>query len=209
MDGQGMDEQWAGYDYYAASQNGSPASPIQGTKQRTTRPECLTDEFRSLAKPFAAPHPFPDALRNRQYLDTRYTKMPKALRFNDRISMRSSIELREPFLDHRLFELAFRQPVDRKIENGTRKKLLRDIAKRLVAASVVEAPKRPVQTPQREWLRGELRDWAGQCIETALQKHGNTWLDAESVRKQWHEYCLGLCDNSFHVWQWISLGLAS
>jgi asparagine synthase (glutamine-hydrolysing) len=134
--------------------------------------------------------------------------MPKALRFNDRISMRSSIELREPFLDHRLFELAFRQPVERKIENGTRKKLLRDVAKHLVAASVVEAPKRPVQTPQREWLRGELRDWAGQCIENALQEHGNTWLDPESVRKQWHEYCLGLGDNSFHVWQWISLGLA-
>jgi asparagine synthase (glutamine-hydrolysing) len=208
MDGQGMDEQWAGYDYYSASKNGSPASPIQGTKQRTTRPECLMPEFRSLAKPFSAPHPFPDALRNRQYLDTRYTKMPKALRFNDRISMRSSIELREPFLDHRLFELAFRQPVERKIENGTRKKLLRDVARHLVAASVVEAPKRPVQTPQREWLRGELRGWAAECIETALQAHGNTWLEPNSVRKQWQEYCLGLCDNSFHVWQWISLGLA-
>ncbi len=126
-------------------------------------------DFRSLAKPFAPPQPFPDALRNRQYLDTRYTKIPKALRFNDRISMRASIELREPFLDHRLFELAFRQPVERKIENGTRKKLLRDVASHLVTASVVEAPKRPVQTPQREWLRGELRGWAGECIETALQ----------------------------------------
>jgi len=207
MDGQGMDEQWAGYDYYAASKNGSAASPIQGTKQRTTRPECLQPDFRVLAKPFSAPQPFPDALRNRQYLDTRYTKMPKALRFNDRISMRSSIELREPFLDHRLFELAFRQPVERKIENGTRKKLLRDVAKHLVAASVVEAPKRPVQTPQREWLRGELRGWAESCIETALQSYGKTWLDADSLRKQWHDYCFGQCDNSFHIWQWISLGL--
>ncbi len=208
MDGQGMDEQWAGYDYYAACANGSPASPIQGTKQRTTRPECLLPDFRNLAKPFTAPQPFPDALRNRQYADTRYTKMPKALRFNDRISMRSSIELREPFLDHRLFELAFRQPRERKIENGTRKKLLREVARHLVTASVVEAPKRPVQTPQREWLRGQLRDWAGQCIETALQRYGNTWLDGAKVRQQWQEYCLGQSDNSFHIWQWISLGLA-
>ena len=208
MDGQGMDEQWAGYDYYAACTNGSPASPIQGTKQRTTRPECLLLDFRNLAKPFTAPQPFPDALRNRQYADTRYTKMPKALRFNDRISMRSSIELREPFLDHRLFELAFRQPRERKIENGTRKKLLREVARRLVTASVVEAPKRPVQTPQREWLRGALRGWAGECIETALQRYGNTWLDGAKVRQQWQEYCLGQSDNSFHIWQWISLGLA-
>ncbi len=181
MDGQGMDEQWAGYDYYATIDrtNGSPASPIQGTKQRTTRPECLVPEFRALAKPFIAPQPFPDALRNRQYADTRYTKMPKALRFNDRISMRSSIELREPFLDHRLFELAFGQPRERKIENGTRKKLLREVARRLVTASVVEAPKRPVQTPQREWLRGELQGWANTLIEAALQHHGNAWLSSD------------------------------
>jgi len=209
MDGQGMDEQWAGYDYYASSLNGGHASPIQGTKQRTTRSECLLPDFRSLARPFTSPTPFPDSLRNRQYADTRYTKIPKALRFNDRISMRASIELREPFMDHRLFELAFRQPRERKIENGTRKKLLREVARRLITRSIVEAPKRPVQTPQREWLRGPLKPWAESCIETAIQVHGNTWLNAASVREQWNLYCLGDTDNSFHVWQWISLGMAS
>jgi asparagine synthase (glutamine-hydrolysing) len=208
MDGQGMDEQWAGYDYYANASNGNHASPIQGTKQRTTRPECLTPEFRSLAQPFVAPTPFPDALRNRQYADTRYTKIPKALRFNDRISMRASIELREPFLDHRLFELAFKQPRERKIENGTRKKMLREVARELIVRSVVEAPKRPVQTPQREWLRGPLMGWAEDCIESALLIHGESWLDSASIRSQWQAYCNGECDNSFHVWQWISLGLA-
>ena len=209
MDGQGMDEQWAGYDYYASNGNGSTsASPIQGTQQRTTRSECLLAEFASLAKPFVSPSPFPDALRNRQYVDTRYTKIPKALRFNDRISMRASVELREPFLDHRLFELALRQPRQRKIENGTRKKLLREVARRLISKSLVEAPKRPVQTPQREWLRGPLKFWAQECIDAALQSYGNAWLDPSTVREQWHEYCSGQGDNSFHVWQWISLGLA-
>jgi asparagine synthase (glutamine-hydrolysing) len=209
MDGQGMDEQWAGYDYYANGSNGAHASPIQGTKQRTTRPESLLPDFCSLAKPFVSPAPFPDALRNRQYADTRYTKIPKALRFNDRISMRASIELREPFMDHRLFELALKQPRERKIENGTRKKLLREVARRLITRSIVEAPKRPVQTPQREWLRGPLKPWAEGCIESALQAHGNTWLDSASVRDQWHAYCSGDGDNSFHIWQWVSLGLIS
>jgi asparagine synthase (glutamine-hydrolysing) len=209
LDGQGMDEQWAGYDYYASSTNGAhAASPIQGsTQKRTTREECLMPEFRAQAKPFQLPSPFPDALRNRQYADTRYSKIPKALRFNDRISMRSSIELREPFLDHRLFELALRQPRERKIENGTRKKMLRDVARHLITRQLVEAPKRPVQTPQREWLRGTLRPWANDCIEKALQVYGNTWLDSKAVRDQWQTYCLGHGDNSFHVWQWISLGL--
>ncbi|HLG98182.1 MAG TPA: asparagine synthase (glutamine-hydrolyzing) [Bryobacteraceae bacterium] len=206
MDGQGMDEQWAGYDYYEAIPNGG-AAPIQGTKQRTLRPECLTKEFRDLAMPYEPPRPFPDMLRNRQYWDTRYTKIPKALRFNDRISMRSSIELREPFLDHRLFELAFRQPPERKIVNGTRKWMLRRIAQDLLPDEIVTAPKRPLQTPQREWLRGPLRGWATDRIEAALGRWGGAWFNRDLVRHEWRDYCAGNSDNSFYVWQWINLGL--
>jgi len=72
--------------------------------------------------------------------------------------MRASTELREPFLDHRLFELAFRQPSERKIgESGGSaqgKKMLREIVAPLLPEGVCEAPKRALQTPQREWLRG-------------------------------------------------------
>ncbi|MGQ0541501.1 MAG: asparagine synthase (glutamine-hydrolyzing) [Blastocatellia bacterium] len=206
LDGNGMDEQWAGYDYYASS-NGKNAGVVQGMSGSPVRPDCLTTEFRSLAKPLAMNDVFPDKLRNLQYRDIKYTKIPRAMRFNDRISMRSSTELREPFLDHRLFELAFHQPAERKIENGTRKKMLREIARELLPTGVVEAPKRPLQTPQREWLRGELRGWANECIENACRKHGNTWLDANSVRREWERFCRGESDNSFYVWQWISLGL--
>src|SRR5690606_25670490 len=102
-----------------------------------------------------------DPVRRLQYRDLRHTKLPRALRFNDRISMRSSRELREPFLDHRLVELAARQPTERKIgPDGTGKWMLRQIAERYIGAELRLAPKRPVQTPQREWLRGPLRGWA-------------------------------------------------
>ncbi len=207
MDGQGMDEQWAGYDYYQLASGGSDTAKVQGTKQRTMRPECLTPEFRGLAEPFDPPRPFPDLLRNRQYWDARYTKIPRALRFNDRISMRCSIELREPFLDHRLFELALRQPPERKICEGTRKWMLRRIARQLLPHEIVEAPKRPVQTPQREWLRGPLMPWADELIEKALGCWGGAWLDKTSLRNEWQAYKRGDGDNSFFVWQWISLGL--
>ncbi|MFN7924003.1 MAG: asparagine synthase (glutamine-hydrolyzing) [Bryobacteraceae bacterium] len=213
LEGQGMDEQWAGYDYYAALVNpetkssGPAQGPVQASKQRPVRPECLGPDFRSLAETLEPRRPFPDALRNRQYQDARYTKIPRALRFNDRVSMRSSCELREPFLDHRLFELAFRQPADRKINEGQRKWLLRRITRGLLPGDVVEAPKRPVQTPQREWLAGPLRDWGTDCIEAALGEYGGSWLDAPQVRAAWDDYRNGQSDNSFYVWQWISLGL--
>lgn len=207
LDGNGLDEQWAGYDYYASALNGKPASTVQGTSEKPIRAECLVPEFRDLAQRFDAPTPFADALSNLQYRDVRYTKIPRVLRFNDSISMRSSTELREPFLDHRLFELALRQRPERKIVNGTRKWLLRQIAAELLPSELVEAPKRPVQTPQREWLRGPLREWAGERIDEALAVYGNEWLDTQAVRKAWQNYCGGTGDNSFFIWQWISLGL--
>jgi asparagine synthase (glutamine-hydrolysing) len=123
--------------------------------------------------------------------------------------MRSSTELREPFLDHRLFELAFRQPPQAKIRDGIRKWMLRRIAARYAPHGVAEAPKRAVQTPQREWLRGPLKAWAGDCIERGLARWGGMWLDSGAVRGAWDRYCAGEGDNSFPMWQWISLGMTT
>ena len=201
LDGQGMDEQWAGYDYYRTVVNGS-APLVQGLTQSSVRPQCLSPELHPLF--WEPPAPFPDRLRNLQYRDIRHTKIPRALRYNDRASMRSSTELREPFLDHRLVELALRQPPERKIRDGRQKWMFRSLAAELLPKGVVEAPKRPLQTPQREWLRGPLRGWADGQIERAL---ASGWLDADAVRREWRAFCAGEGDNSYFVWQWISLGL--
>ncbi|MFL6294138.1 MAG: asparagine synthase (glutamine-hydrolyzing) [Thermoanaerobaculia bacterium] len=203
LDGQGMDEQWAGYDYYRTPAEDT-VSLVQGTQGRSVRPECLAPEVRARAERPELASPFPDRLRNLQFRDICFTKIPRALRFNDRVSMRSSTELREPFLDHRLVELALRQPPERKIRDGQQKWLLRAIVAELLPKGVVEAPKRPLQTPQREWLRGPLREWAAQRIERAFD---SGWLDADAVRREWRAFCAGEGDNSFFVWQWISLGL--
>ncbi|HKQ75584.1 MAG TPA: asparagine synthase (glutamine-hydrolyzing) [Blastocatellia bacterium] len=238
IDGQGMDEQWAGYDYYvnALDQRGersgqwavssgkrennisfSPAncplptahgSPVQGAKDSPVMPDCLTPEFRAVAESLEQPAPFSDRLRNLQYRDARFTKIPRVLRFNDRVSMRVSTELREPFLDHRLFELALRQPPERKIKGGIGKWMLRQMAGRMLPEGVVEAPKRPLQTPQREWLRGPLSHWAEERIEAALERFGGLWLETAAVRSAWKKYRRGESDNSFYVWQWIGLDLA-
>jgi asparagine synthase (glutamine-hydrolysing) len=207
LDGQGLDEQWAGYDYYLQALNGGNPNVVQGTTEKPVKPECLTADFAALAQPLAMAKPFADELRNVQYRDARYTKIPRALRFNDRVSMRSSTELREPFLDHRLFELALRQSPERKIVDGTRKWLLRQIGRQLLPDRVTEAPKRALQTPQREWLRGPLKGWANEQIDKALSLYGGSWLAIDEVRAKWQSYCDGTGDNSFFVWQWISLGL--
>lgn len=206
LDGNGMDEQWAGYDYYQ-SLHESQSSFVQGVAEKPVRPECLLTDVRLRAKSLKFPEVFSDKLRNAQYRDLRYTKIPRALRYNDRISMRSSTELREPFLDHRLFELAFRQPVKRKIKNGVSKIMLRKLARSLAPVSVAAAPKRALQTPQREWLRGYLKDWADDLIKSGLNGFGSEFLNKKAVLHDWEKYFKGEGDNSFYVWQWISIGL--
>jgi asparagine synthase (glutamine-hydrolysing) len=209
LDGQGMDEQWAGYDYYLRL-GGDEAPPlVQGARSDSTRAECLTPELRSLAAIPPAHAPFGDLLRNTQYRDLFVTKLPRALRFNDRVSMRVGRELREPFLDHRLVELALRQPPERKVGDGKGKRLLRQMVANYLPGRLLEAPKRPVQTPQREWLRGPLRPWAVEMVEAALEWKGGTWLDEGAVRSALGEFLSGEGDNSHFVWQWVSVAQAA
>ncbi len=236
LDGQGVDETWAGYDYYRRLVNEQPVTPsapmLQGSASAPTRPQAMAEELRSLiteapsgaastgaaasgpgpcdagpsdAGPCdAASAPGGSAVLVRQLFDIQHGKLPRALRYNDRVSMRSSVELREPFLDHRLVELGLRQPLERKIKDGVGKALPRELAQRLVPAQVRLAPKRPLQTPQREWLRGQLSEWARGQIEPAVQLG---WLDREVVEAEWQRFSQGEGDNAFFIWQWIDLGM--
>lgn len=222
LDGNGLDEGWAGYEYYqrAGSIDASQA-PVQGSKDRSTRPNCLNPDFAALARPLTSDLRSPTSgllgsqlstinhqpLFALQYRDIRFAKLPRAMRFADRVSMMFSRELREPFLDHRIVELGLRQPVERKVRDGQGKYLPRQIATSLLPRGVREAPKRPLQTPQREWLRGPLRVWANDCLESALEGPAAQWLDAARVRAEWTRYCSGASDNSFYIWQWLSAGM--
>ena len=119
-----------------------------------------------------------------QYSDTRFTKIPRALRFNDRVSMRVSTELREPFLDHRLFELAFKQPLERKIFGGEQKVFLRQLAKQWLPETIAAAPKRPIQTPQTDWFRGPLRSWVYDMMQVACDSRPE-WVLRDEMEAEW------------------------
>ncbi|GAA4942969.1 asparagine synthase (glutamine-hydrolyzing) [Algibacter agarivorans] len=200
LDGQGMDEQWAGYDYYVKR----TASVIQGVNKSPFRPKILNPKFLNLSEKIEYPKPFDDAIKNMQYRDLFYTKIPRALRFNDRLSMAASTELREPFLDYRLVEFAFAQPLEYKINKGKQKYLLRVLASEYLPDAIRYAPKRALQTPQREWLANDLKDWVQS--ETNNLKTLN-WFDNELLDDELKVYFDGDQDSSFHIWQWINASL--
>ncbi len=204
LDGQGMDEQWAGYDYYTRTSG----YIIQGVKKSPFRPSVLKKDFREMAQKPNYPAPFKSQIKNLQFRDLFYTKIPRAVRFNDRASMKSSVELREPFLDHRLVEWAFAQPEEFKIRNGIRKYLLRDLVSRHLSDKITFAPKRPLQTPQREWLAEEFTSWVEKRLHSLSDNPvTRTWFDQEKLLIEWNLYKNGVRDSSFHIWQWLNTAL--
>lgn len=171
----------------------------------SVRPECVSTSLRELAPPLPEfERPFPDALRNLMYRELRYTKLPRALRFRDRLSMAYGCELRPPFLDHRALAYMFALPGGDLIRNGVSKALLRESAARLLPDAVRLASKRSVQTPQREWFRGELKQWVRDQIDRpSFWARG--WVDRDQALVALDRFQGGEGDNSFFAWQWIAL----
>lgn len=198
LDGQGMDEAWAGYDYYHNNSN----NIIQGLNSSPVRPEALNQDFLAFAEKENYEKPFESTMKNMQYRDIFYTKIPRALRFNDRISMLHGTELREPFLDYRLVELAFAQDDAVKFQNGNSKWMLRQISQEIMSNNIALAPKRALQTPQREWIANELNTYFSDKIN---QFSKLDFVNTSKVNQIWQEYKNGNQDNSFYLWQWINL----
>ncbi|GGE10608.1 asparagine synthase (glutamine-hydrolyzing) [Psychroflexus salis] len=201
LDGQGMDEAWAGYDYYQNNSN----STIQGqTNTSPFKTNVLATTFLTKAEKPTYPKPFEEDVLNKQYRDLFYTKIPRALRFNDRVSMASTTELREPFLDYRLVEYAFSLPTKMKIRNNQGKYLLREILSDY-SKNLAFAPKRPLQTPQREWLAEDLSAMVENAIISIKKSNLAVLFDTQQLQKEWKKYQQGEQDSSFHIWQWISV----
>lgn len=209
LDGNGLDEAFAGYDYYQNFVHNVKRSfqSVQGSVDSPIRPDCLCPEFYSKGRPLIEDFQTKDDLKRMQLRDLVYTKIPRAMRFADRASMMHSIELREPFLDHRLVELGISLNREQKLHNNTGKWILRQMSESLMPDCVNYSPKRPVQTPQREWLKSELKGWTYDCVDTALNHYGEIWLNTKRVREEIDGFMNNERDNSFFVWQWISLGL--
>jgi asparagine synthase (glutamine-hydrolysing) len=168
---------------------------------------CVAPEVTALAQ--AAPEfpkPYPDHLRNALYRDLRFTKLPRVLRMNDRLSMAFSRELREPYLDHRVVEFLFRLRAQHKIRKGQTKYLLRFAMTGKLPDSVRLPAKRSVVTPQREWLRSVLRPEVENLVYSrSFASRG--LFDAAKVRAKYGSVCKGEVENSFYVWQWINTEL--
>ena len=75
----------------------------------------------------------------------------------DRASMAHGLEVRPPLVDHELLELAARIPSHYKIHHGQTKWILKQAAREILPASIIQRRKQGFEIPINEWLRGPLR----------------------------------------------------
>lgn len=76
----------------------------------------------------------------------------------DNMTMAASLEARVPFLDHELVEFAMRMPASLKVRDDG-KWILKEVARQIIPAEVIDRPKGYFPVPALKYLRGEFLDW--------------------------------------------------
>jgi asparagine synthase (glutamine-hydrolysing) len=168
-------------------------------------PECVSADMRKIDCP-SYPQPFSGYLANALYRDLTETKLSRVLRMNDRLSMAHGVELRQPFLDWHIVEFAARLSASSKLSDGWGKHVLRKAVENRLPKEIVWAQKRPVVTPQREWMAGPLRDWLRDILAgQGFRECG--FFEYKAIMKTLDRYESGRIDNAFPIWQWINTAL--
>ncbi len=130
------------------------------------------------------------------------SKIPRTLRFRDRISSACSRELRFPFLDHNFLTYALSSPIEYKFNFGLPKYPLREIVKRYFKEDF-KFNKRSVTSPQTDWIQGPLKDWTIDNLNSLKTKN----LIDEKYISIGKKMINNKIKNSFLIWQLINLNL--
>ena len=141
-----------------------------------------------------------DAIDRQGYFALLGTLIDGTLAKVDRASMAQSLEVRVPFLDHRVVEYAWRLPPSIKYRDKAGSKfLLRSLLYKHVPPALVDRPKKGFSSPLPEWLRGPLRDWAEDLLdERQLREEG--LFDAKSMRACWNAHLDASSDYWILLW---------
>ena len=117
----------------------------------------------------------------------------------DRSSMFNSLEVRAPFLDHRLVEAAWRMPLEDKICSGQGKLPLREILNEFVPPHLIERPKSGFAIPIGSWLRNDLKDWCEDLLAPIFAGNDAN-LNAHFIQQTWAEHLSGYRNWQHKLW---------
>jgi len=143
-----------------------------------------------------------DRLNSILYSDLKDSLPGDMLTKVDWMSMKNSLEVRVPFLDHRLVELAFQMPGSLKIKNGKTKYILKETFKDLLPPSIYRRPKAGFEVPISRWLKNELKFLLDQYLaENRIQNQGI--FDSKIIKQLVGQHLSGKTDTSWMLWNLI------
>ncbi|MDN2453425.1 asparagine synthase (glutamine-hydrolyzing) [Lactobacillus sp. UCMA15818] len=138
-----------------------------------------------------------DAVSKMQFIDVHTWLSGDLLHNADRTTMAHSLELRTPFVDKDVFEVARHIPSEYKISHGTTKYILRKAVKGLVPSHVLERRKLGFPVPIRVWLRAEMYEWARDIIK---KSQTDKYFDKNYFLNLLEEHRRKRKDNSRKIW---------
>jgi asparagine synthase (glutamine-hydrolysing) len=175
--------------------------------RRRSRYKKLHGRIRTSPAQSICANPFEDRLSRRLCRDLLEASVPQLLRYADRNAMAFSREVRNPFLDYRLVEFLFSLPAHYKIRRGWNKFILRKAMGEIIPKKVINRfDKVGYITPESQWLRGPLKDWAKDKLFGKGLRELESYPEIE-VRLYWEEHQSGRRDNRWRIWPWVSLSV--
>ncbi len=144
-----------------------------------------------------------DPLNRCLFVDFETLLSDQVLAFVDRLSMAHSVEVRPPFLDHRLVEYVATLPGHMKIRRGRVKSILKEAVADLLPDGLVDRPKEGFVMPINGWLSAQLGDYVRETLSPArLARHG--LLDAAAVDALMRRHQAGETALASRIWNLVS-----
>lgn len=145
-----------------------------------------------------------DPVERMLYLDTK-TWLPEDLLIKaDKMTMAASLELRVPFLDHKMVEFAASIPTAMKATFSKSKLIFKKYAEGLLPRETVYRKKMGFPVPVRQWLRGELNEIARDVLlDSRAQSRG--LFNKEYVERLFRKHSDNADDLSKNIWNLVIL----
>lgn len=185
-------------------------NPGTSTTDGTTyfRSELFNNEFlnKYSATKFQFERPFSSDLLNFQYIDMKYHNIPRVLRMKDRASMATGLEMRVPMLDSSIVEFGFSTPHNSRVNETEQRYYMLNAARKYLNKIKISKHKISIVDNQREWLRSDLKDWAGDIINSSSIKEIGIF-NIPKIKKEFDRYCKNKKnDTSYNFFQIINIG---
>jgi asparagine synthase (glutamine-hydrolysing) len=203
LDGSGLDEAHGGYLKYYKKKLKNYSSLSQDGSDSVNK-KILNNDFFLKNPNYDDELTITNSLKNNMYNDLFFLKLPRALRFRDKISMSVGQELRPSFLNAELILSLFKLKKKDHFRFNKTKFLLRKIYQKKITDEIAFEDKRNIQTPQTQWLTDDLLDWVNEILQKSYIWELNIYNKKEFFLNLNNFKSIGL-KNSFFIWKAINI----